>query len=649
MLVEALASGIEAGGHVIAVLPQWFPPEGALRLAMARSMLDTDRVAVHETALPPLAGAVLCSLASALAPHVPSAGVLASLLPELEAELHVFTWLGSRDRAQRARAELRPAPRLARARQRVRRLLVARAGRAQALGRRARRPAAGDRRGRRGWSSRRAPATPRWARDDDQRRARRPARGRGRADAATGPSGGAPASSSRAWCSRSTSPSSRRELVRRARAVGLPLVPRADRPLAVPAVRPPRAPRPSSRRGRRISRAASASRCREPGCGPSSARRGHRRARVEPPAARSAAARRARSRRSSGSAARCAQVGSQTSVSTRRRGRSCARLPQPDQRRPSSRLLAVDPAGGSIADAVREVDDGDRRPPPRPARAPRPSSSGCGGRHGRRTSASRRPARRRRRRAGRRALLAPSSPPQPATRQAGGRARRRARRGARASAASAELLCRARRPGRRAGRSARDGPSAGPSARARRGRRSRCSIALRPRHELARRVVRVHGLRERAPALVHCCWNTPWESRSPYGEVVTPGLDDRRLPRRQADLGGDVHAVEDLAHDRGAPAGRAGRRDAARRRPRSPPRSRPVTGASQSISLTSSGVVLQRARPRRRPSRRRRSPAARVDVHVVEVVADLPDRVEAELVEQPIWRVDDRLLVARRS
>ena len=95
LLVQALTSGIEAGGSVIAVLPQWFPPEGALRLDMARSMLDTDRVAVHQTALPPLAGAVLCSLASSLAPHVPSAGVLASLLPELEGELHVFTWLGS--------------------------------------------------------------------------------------------------------------------------------------------------------------------------------------------------------------------------------------------------------------------------------------------------------------------------------------------------------------------------------------------------------------------------------------------------------------------------------------------------------------------------------------------------------------------------
>jgi hypothetical protein len=95
VLVQALSSGIEASGYVITVLPQWFPPEGALRLGMARSMLDTDRVAVYETSLPPLAGAVLCSLASSLAPHMPSAGVLASLLPELEAELYVFTWLGS--------------------------------------------------------------------------------------------------------------------------------------------------------------------------------------------------------------------------------------------------------------------------------------------------------------------------------------------------------------------------------------------------------------------------------------------------------------------------------------------------------------------------------------------------------------------------
>ena len=127
---------------------------------MARSMLDTDRVAVHETALPPLAATVLCSLASALGAHVPSAGVLASLLPEIEAELHVFTWLGS------VTGLSAPAPTFGQH--------LASLGPSSAFGvsswpepsvhqlaRRA--PASRCRRscGRRGWSSRRARATPR--------------------------------------------------------------------------------------------------------------------------------------------------------------------------------------------------------------------------------------------------------------------------------------------------------------------------------------------------------------------------------------------------------------------------------------------------------------------------------------------------------
>ena len=62
---------------------------------MVRSMLDTHRLAIHGTALPPLAATALASLASAAAQHVPSTGMLASLLPELEARLHAFTWLGS--------------------------------------------------------------------------------------------------------------------------------------------------------------------------------------------------------------------------------------------------------------------------------------------------------------------------------------------------------------------------------------------------------------------------------------------------------------------------------------------------------------------------------------------------------------------------
>ena len=94
-LVEAVRSGIEAGGHVVALVPQWLDGEALLRLQMVQSALDDERLTIHETPLPPLAGAVLASLASATAPHLPSVGVLASLLPELEAQLHVFSWLGS--------------------------------------------------------------------------------------------------------------------------------------------------------------------------------------------------------------------------------------------------------------------------------------------------------------------------------------------------------------------------------------------------------------------------------------------------------------------------------------------------------------------------------------------------------------------------
>jgi hypothetical protein len=95
LLVEALRSGIEAGGTVVAIVPEWFPPEGRRRLEMARVLLDTDRVAVHVTRLPPLAATALASLASSLAPRLLSAGLLASVLEGLETQIHAITWLGS--------------------------------------------------------------------------------------------------------------------------------------------------------------------------------------------------------------------------------------------------------------------------------------------------------------------------------------------------------------------------------------------------------------------------------------------------------------------------------------------------------------------------------------------------------------------------
>jgi len=95
LLLDALRSGITASGGVIAIVPDWFAPEGLRRLEMARTLLDTDRVVIHLTALPPLAATALASLASSLGPRLPSVGLLASALAGLEEQLHTITWLGS--------------------------------------------------------------------------------------------------------------------------------------------------------------------------------------------------------------------------------------------------------------------------------------------------------------------------------------------------------------------------------------------------------------------------------------------------------------------------------------------------------------------------------------------------------------------------
>jgi hypothetical protein len=95
VLIEAVTSGLQAAGSVLAIVPDWIGGEATARLAMVRSMLDTHRLAIHATALPPLAATALASLASAAAPLTPSTGMLASVMPELEARLHSFTWLGS--------------------------------------------------------------------------------------------------------------------------------------------------------------------------------------------------------------------------------------------------------------------------------------------------------------------------------------------------------------------------------------------------------------------------------------------------------------------------------------------------------------------------------------------------------------------------
>lgn len=94
-LVEQLEVLLEGDRHVVAIHPHWFASAARLRLEMADSLLGRPRLALYETSLPPLAGGVLTSLASALPAQLASPGLVHAALPELEAQLHRFAWLGS--------------------------------------------------------------------------------------------------------------------------------------------------------------------------------------------------------------------------------------------------------------------------------------------------------------------------------------------------------------------------------------------------------------------------------------------------------------------------------------------------------------------------------------------------------------------------
>ena len=73
----------------------WLPPETIERVRTVRSLLQTDRVAIHVTDLPPLAASVLAALTAALAPHADSAGALAGAIDQIADELVVLAWAGS--------------------------------------------------------------------------------------------------------------------------------------------------------------------------------------------------------------------------------------------------------------------------------------------------------------------------------------------------------------------------------------------------------------------------------------------------------------------------------------------------------------------------------------------------------------------------
>jgi hypothetical protein len=94
-LFDTIAAPARAGESVIVVVGDWLPAETLSRVRTVHSLLETDRVAIHVTSLPPLAASVLAALAAALTPWAPSAGALAGALESVAGELVVLAWAGT--------------------------------------------------------------------------------------------------------------------------------------------------------------------------------------------------------------------------------------------------------------------------------------------------------------------------------------------------------------------------------------------------------------------------------------------------------------------------------------------------------------------------------------------------------------------------
>lgn len=94
-LFDTVGAPLRSGHAVVIVVGDWLPPETLERVHMVHSLLETDRVAIHVTDLPPLAASVLAALTAALAPSAVSAGALAGALDALTHQLWVLAWVGS--------------------------------------------------------------------------------------------------------------------------------------------------------------------------------------------------------------------------------------------------------------------------------------------------------------------------------------------------------------------------------------------------------------------------------------------------------------------------------------------------------------------------------------------------------------------------
>ncbi len=94
-LFDAIGAPVRHGAKEIVIVGDWLGAETLERVRMTRSLLQTDRVAIYVTDLPPLAASVLAALTAAVGPFAASAGALAGAIDAIADELLVLSWTGS--------------------------------------------------------------------------------------------------------------------------------------------------------------------------------------------------------------------------------------------------------------------------------------------------------------------------------------------------------------------------------------------------------------------------------------------------------------------------------------------------------------------------------------------------------------------------
>ncbi|PLW71923.1 hypothetical protein GQS52_09460 [Streptomyces sp. SCUT-3] len=94
-------------GHLVVVVPSWLPAPARQRLHTVRSILESDRIALVESDLPPLAVAVLVQQLRQLSLYDLGPGVLGGAVRLLSHYVHAGALLGSVARLDRVEVDFR--------------------------------------------------------------------------------------------------------------------------------------------------------------------------------------------------------------------------------------------------------------------------------------------------------------------------------------------------------------------------------------------------------------------------------------------------------------------------------------------------------------------------------------------------------------